>query len=281
MRRRASCRSSAAAVRRAATSGLQRQRMKRLLMELEREHPGVKQSMLKALGNVAPRHLLDTRLNPPADLRTTRERRAGAEARARAAAARRHRTETVEVLMRVRLLSVACVLFVAASASAQQRPLVTEDPEPIGAGRLLIEGGFDARARLPEPGVRPEGQPGHHPDDRDQHRLELNRRTADRRRDLQQPEHQQPQSERAAGVAAHRDRRQHARRVQRGAGHQDPDPLRRRRRGQRSASASPPSCRTPRTRTASTSTPPTFRAPCCSPRRCSRSASSATSAPAF
>ena len=38
-------------------------------MELEREHPGVKQSMLKALGNVAPRHLLDTRLNPPAELR--------------------------------------------------------------------------------------------------------------------------------------------------------------------------------------------------------------------
>jgi tRNA 2-thiocytidine biosynthesis protein TtcA len=29
--------------------GLQRQRTKRLLMELEREHPGVKQSMLKAL----------------------------------------------------------------------------------------------------------------------------------------------------------------------------------------------------------------------------------------
>jgi len=49
--------------------GLQRQRAKRLLMELEREHPGVKQSMLKALGNVAPRHLLDTRLNPPAALR--------------------------------------------------------------------------------------------------------------------------------------------------------------------------------------------------------------------
>jgi tRNA 2-thiocytidine biosynthesis protein TtcA len=49
--------------------GLQRQRVKRLLMELETEHPGVKQSMLKALGNVAPRHLLDTRLNPPAELR--------------------------------------------------------------------------------------------------------------------------------------------------------------------------------------------------------------------
>jgi len=28
----------------------------------------VKQSMIKALANVAPRHLLDTRLNPPADL---------------------------------------------------------------------------------------------------------------------------------------------------------------------------------------------------------------------
>jgi tRNA 2-thiocytidine biosynthesis protein TtcA len=48
---------------------LQRQRTKRLLMELEREHPGVKNSMLKALGNVAPRHLLDRRLNPPAELR--------------------------------------------------------------------------------------------------------------------------------------------------------------------------------------------------------------------
>src|SRR5262245_41376542 len=49
--------------------GLQRQRAKRLVMELETEHPGVKQSMLKALANVAPRHLLDTRLNPPAELR--------------------------------------------------------------------------------------------------------------------------------------------------------------------------------------------------------------------
>jgi len=31
----------------------------------------------------------------------------------------------------------------AGSAFAQQRPLVTEDPEPIGAGRMLIEGGLD------------------------------------------------------------------------------------------------------------------------------------------
>jgi tRNA 2-thiocytidine biosynthesis protein TtcA len=49
--------------------GLQRQRIKKMLMDLEGEHPGVKISMLKALSNVAPRHLLDTRLNPPGELR--------------------------------------------------------------------------------------------------------------------------------------------------------------------------------------------------------------------
>ena len=48
---------------------LQRQRVKRLIMDLEVEHPGVKQSMLKALGNVMPRHLLDSRLNPSGELR--------------------------------------------------------------------------------------------------------------------------------------------------------------------------------------------------------------------
>ncbi len=49
--------------------GLQRQRVKRLVMELDREHPGVKSSMLRALANVMPRHLLDTRLNPAGALR--------------------------------------------------------------------------------------------------------------------------------------------------------------------------------------------------------------------
>jgi tRNA 2-thiocytidine biosynthesis protein TtcA len=47
--------------------GLQRQRVKRLIGQLEREHPGIKSSMLKAIGNVHPRHLLDTRLHPIAD----------------------------------------------------------------------------------------------------------------------------------------------------------------------------------------------------------------------
>jgi tRNA 2-thiocytidine biosynthesis protein TtcA len=48
---------------------LQRQRVKRLILDLEREHSGVKQSMLKALTNVMPRHLLDRRLNPSGELR--------------------------------------------------------------------------------------------------------------------------------------------------------------------------------------------------------------------
>ena len=49
--------------------GLQRQRVKRLIAELEIEHPEVKNSMLRALANVAPRHLLDRRLNPLPELR--------------------------------------------------------------------------------------------------------------------------------------------------------------------------------------------------------------------
>src|SRR5882762_11236989 len=46
--------------------------------------------------------------------------------------------------MRLRMVSgVFALLLCAASAIAQQRPLVTEDPEPIGAGRVLVEGGVD------------------------------------------------------------------------------------------------------------------------------------------
>lgn len=46
--------------------------------------------------------------------------------------------------MRFRVLCLVSALLVsAASASAQQRPLVTEDPEAIGAGRVLVEAGFD------------------------------------------------------------------------------------------------------------------------------------------
>jgi hypothetical protein len=40
-------------------------------------------------------------------------------------------------------LTLLSVLILAKPVSAQQRPLITEDPEPIGAGRVLIEGGVD------------------------------------------------------------------------------------------------------------------------------------------
>jgi hypothetical protein len=44
----------------------------------------------------------------------------------------------------VKVLVLAFVaLLVAGSAAAQQRPLVTEDPETVGAGLILLEGGFD------------------------------------------------------------------------------------------------------------------------------------------
>src|SRR5262245_15305515 len=42
---------------------LKRQRVKRLIAELEVEHPEIKNSMIKALGNVVPSHLLDRHLS--------------------------------------------------------------------------------------------------------------------------------------------------------------------------------------------------------------------------
>ncbi|HYV66414.1 MAG TPA: hypothetical protein VE964_09235, partial [Myxococcales bacterium] len=37
---------------------------KRLLSDLEREHPGVRASLFASMGNVLPAHLLDARLYP-------------------------------------------------------------------------------------------------------------------------------------------------------------------------------------------------------------------------
>jgi len=54
--------------------GLQRQRVKRLIAELEVEHPDIKSSMIRALANVAPRHLLDRRLHPIPESTETLER---------------------------------------------------------------------------------------------------------------------------------------------------------------------------------------------------------------
>jgi len=57
--------------------------------------------------------------------------------------------------MRILFVSII-VLLGTTSAFAQQRPLVTEDPETIGAGRLLIEGGveYDDDAVYPVSGFR-------------------------------------------------------------------------------------------------------------------------------
>ncbi len=41
------------------------------------------------------------------------------------------------------LTTLILILALPALAAAQQRPLITEDPETIGAGRVLIEAGFD------------------------------------------------------------------------------------------------------------------------------------------
>ncbi len=51
------------------------------------------------------------------------------------------------MIRRVFVLPLFAVLLLTPAAAprafAQQRPLLTEDPEPIGAGRILVEGGFD------------------------------------------------------------------------------------------------------------------------------------------
>ena len=51
--------------------GLQRQRVKRLIAQLEVEHPDIRSSMIRALGNVGTRHLLDKRLQALAEPRET------------------------------------------------------------------------------------------------------------------------------------------------------------------------------------------------------------------
>jgi hypothetical protein len=45
--------------------------------------------------------------------------------------------------MTTRLVAAVLLALMADTAGAQQRPLVTEDPETIGAGRILLEGGID------------------------------------------------------------------------------------------------------------------------------------------
>jgi hypothetical protein len=57
-----------------------------------------------------------------------------------------------------RLLFAVFSLFAAGVASAQQRPLTTEDPETIGAGRALVEVGLDYAREAEYPVSGLEGQ---------------------------------------------------------------------------------------------------------------------------
>ncbi len=50
-----------------------------------------------------------------------------------------------------RLVGVVIVLLCAVPAVAQQRPLVTEDPETIGAGLVLLEGGIEQQQDVSYP----------------------------------------------------------------------------------------------------------------------------------
>jgi opacity protein-like surface antigen len=56
-------------------------------------------------------------------------------------------------MKRVWVAALAAGMMVAAAsdARAQQRPLVTEDPETIGAGLVLVEGGFDQQRDMTYP----------------------------------------------------------------------------------------------------------------------------------
>jgi hypothetical protein len=59
------------------------------------------------------------------------------------------------ILTRSLRFLLSCFLVVPALAAGQQRPLVTEDPETIGEGRVLVEGGVDYRrdAEFPASGL--------------------------------------------------------------------------------------------------------------------------------
>ena len=61
--------------------------------------------------------------------------------------------------MRTTLIAVLITLTLGATAAfAQQRPLVTEDPETVGAGRVLVEGGLDYATDVVYPASGLEGR---------------------------------------------------------------------------------------------------------------------------
>jgi hypothetical protein len=60
-------------------------------------------------------------------------------------------------MMKRTLLLAALLLATPAAVVAQQRPLVTEDPETIGAGRILLEAGMDLSRSVEYPASGLEG----------------------------------------------------------------------------------------------------------------------------
>ena len=60
-------------------------------------------------------------------------------------------------LIRPIVLLTSCLFVLPTLAAGQQRPLVTEDPETIGEGRVLVEGGFDYRRSMVFPASGLEG----------------------------------------------------------------------------------------------------------------------------
>lgn len=61
-------------------------------------------------------------------------------------------------MRRVMMPLLAVAVLTAGPALAQQRPLVTEDPEPVGAGRVLIEGGLEVARSVEYPASGLEGK---------------------------------------------------------------------------------------------------------------------------
>ena len=57
---------------------------------------------------------------------------------------------------RLAVAALGIIVVTSDAASAQQRPLVTEDPETVGTGNVLLEAGFDAQRDIfyPASGLR-------------------------------------------------------------------------------------------------------------------------------
>ena len=217
---------------------------------------------------------------PGHDAGLARQRRAGhAPARQPEAVLENTRPDVKGSLVRTarRLIVVLALAALARPAAAQQRPLDTQDPETIGAGRMMIEGGVDYSARHHVSALGPQGQPVARADARREHRRRIDRRSPVLRRAVRHAVDREPRSGGAAGRLGDRDGRFDARGRRPAGRHEDARPV-----GNRPAPVVRDpvlrrASRTPSTRADSGRTRPTSTARCSPARRCSRCAWSATS----